>query len=212
MKRFLLIAVMCAAALSCTQEATLTVNADVPSIVFGPEGGSFNTVIFTNAPTWTASCDDPAVTFSPDSGAFSTPMHIEVGENNDHFTKAIRIAVKATLDGSQRQLNIVVTQECWPFVLCNDNTKTIGAEGGKLFFTINSNKGWYRYRVLLDGVDTGMYHNGLTMVPSSCVEPNDKVTTVTVPANDTGRSRTWTLLLGIDKEEEACRLTIHQNS
>ena len=211
MKRILLIAVMCAAALSCTQEATLTVNADVPSIVFGPEGGTFNTVIFTNAPVWTASCDDPAVTFSPDSGAFSTPMHIEVGENNDHSTKAIRIAVKATLDGSQRQLNIVVTQTCRPFVLCNDPAKTIGAEGGNLFFTVNSNEGWFLYRVLLDGVDTGMYYKGLTMFPSSCVEPNDQVATVTVPANDTGRSRTWTLLLGIDKEEEACRLTIVQD-
>lgn len=211
MKRFLLIAAMCAAALSCTQEATLTVNADVPSIVFGPDGGSFNTVIFTNASSWTATCDDPAVTFSPDSGAFTTPMHIEVGENDEHYTKAIRIAVKATLNSSQRQLNIVVTQNCRPFVLCNDNAKTIGAEGGNLVFTVNSNKGWFLYRVLVDGTEAGLNYDGLVMQPASCVDPNAQTATVTVPANDTGRSRTWTLLLGIDKEEEACRLTIIQN-
>ena len=211
MKKFVLFAVICVLALSCKQEGTLTATSDIPSIKFGPEGGTFNPILFTNGSSWTATCDDPAVTFSPASGSFTTPLHIEVGENTEHFTKAIRIAVVSYLDESSRTFNFVVTQTCWPFVLCNDHTKTIGAEGGKLFFTINSNNGWFRYRVLLDGEDTGMYYSGLTMVPSSCVEPNDKVTTVTVPANDTGRSRTWTLLLGIDKEEEACRLTIVQD-
>lgn len=209
MKRFLLIAAMCAVVLSCKQEATLTVSADVPSIVFGPEGGTFNTILFTNAPVWTATCDDPAVTFSPDSGAFSTPIHVEVGENEEHFTKAIRIVVKATLDGSQRQANIVVTQTCRPFVLCDDNLRIIGPEQTQMFFTVNSDKGWRVLRTLLDGKETA-----LEMDPMSCKDPNNVDVKVQIPENTSGLSRKWEIVLASEAElgKEACRLTVIQNS
>ncbi len=214
MKRFLLIAAMCAVVLSCKQEATLTVSTDVPSIVFGPEGGTFNTILFTNAPVWTATCDDPAITFSPDSGAFSTPIHVEVGENDEHFTKAIRIAVKATLDGSQRQLNIVVTQTCRPFVLCDDDVRIIGPEQTQLFFTINSDKGWRVLRTLLDDQEVILSSiPGGEMDPMSCKDPNNVEVKVQIPENETGKSRKWEILLASEAvpREEACTLTIFQN-
>ena len=207
MKQIMLIAAICALALSCTQEATLTATSDIPSIQFGPEGGSFNPILFTNGSSWTATCDDPAVTFSPTSGAYSTPMHIVVGENTEHFTKAIRIAVESKLDDRTRTLYIVVTQFCHPFVICDDASKTVGAAGGSVWFTVNSDKGWLLYKTLLDGVETP-----LTVNPSSHGENNVPVE-VTVPANDSGRGRTWEILLSSKTAPavEACRLTIVQN-
>ena len=207
MKRFVILAAIAAALLSCTQESTLTLSADVPSAQFGPEGGSFNLILFTNGDSWTATCEDPAVTFSPDSGSFTTPMHVEVGENQEQYTKSIRISVTSKMEGKSRLLYIVVTQACYPFVLCNDAEKTVGAEGGTVRFTVNSDKGWVLLKTLLDGVATP-----LAVSPGSYGENNVTVE-VKVPANDTGRRRTWSVLLAAKPApgEEACRLTIVQN-
>ena len=222
MKRFLLIAALCALALSCTQEATLTLSADVPSAQFGPEGGSFNTILFTNGSSWKATCEDPSVVFYPDSGAFTTPMHIEVGENTEHYTKAIRIAVTAKLDESSRYLNLVITQTCRPFVFCEANWKTAGPEVSKVFFTVNSNEGWRVYRTLLDGEDVVLESfpapsGWIFPYSSERVDPdnqaNNMQVTVQLPLNDSGKVRTWEILLATKAEPrtEACRLTILQN-
>ena len=207
MKRILLIAALCAVAISCTQEATLTLTADVPAVQFGPEGGAFNTILFTNGSEWTATCEDPTVTFTPTSGAYTTPMHIEVGENTEHYTKAIRIAVTSTLDASTRSLYIVVTQECHPFVICDENVKTVGAEGGIVRFTVNSDKGWQVLKTMINGVETPV-----TVNPSSYGENNVPVE-VTIPANATSSRRVWEILLASQASPsvEACRLTVIQN-
>ena len=214
MKRFLLIAACCALALSCTQEATLSLYADVPTAQFGPEGGSFNTILFTNGSSWTATCEDPTVVFSPTSGAYSTPMHIEVGENTEHYTKAIRIAVTSELDGNSRRANIVVTQACHPFVICDDNQKTVGVAGGIVRFTVNSDRGWYLVETQLDGVKVVMedYFDGW-IAPSWCDEPNNCIVEFSIPANNTGKKRTWSAILS-PKEEglENCLLTVMQSA
>ena len=216
MKRILLIAAMCAVALSCTQEATLTLTADVPAVQFGPEGGVFNTILFTNGSEWTATCDDPAVTFTPTSGAYTTPMHIEVGENTEHRTKAIRIAVTSNLDSNTRSLYIVVTQECHPFVLCNDSVRTIGPEWAKVFFTVNSDKGWRFLRTLLDGQEVLLESFPAPsgwIDPKSSAEPNNVEVTLLIPDNTSGKTRKWEILLASKAAPtvEACRLTVIQN-
>lgn len=207
MKKFMLFAVICVLALSCKQEGTLTATSDIPSIKFGPEGGTFNPILFTNGSSWTATCDDPAVSFSPTSGSFTTPLHIEVGENTEHFTKAIRIAVVSYLDDNSRTFNFVVTQTCRPFVICDDAWKTIEFEGGSVWFTVNSDKGWEVLKTLLDGVETP-----LSVEPSNYGENNIPVE-VKVPANDSDNSRIWEVILASKTAPavEACRLTIVQN-
>ena len=207
MKRILLTVALCALALSCTQEATLTATADVPAAQFGPEGGSFNTIFFTNGSTWTATCEDEAVTVTPSTGSYTTPLHIEVGENNEQYTKVIRIAVKAELDNLTRTKNIVVTQSCRPFVVCDDASKTVGVAGGTVRFSVNSDKGWVLYKTLLDGVETP-----LSVSPDNYGENNVTVE-VNVPASEAVKSRTWEILLAskASPSVEACRLTIYQS-
>ena len=206
MKRFVLLAALCAALLSCTQEATLTLSADVPTAQFGPEGGSFNTILFTNGSEWTAECDDPSITFSPASGSYTTPMHIEVGENTEHYTKVVRITVVSKLDSYSRQYYLVVTQACHPFVICDEASKTIGAAGGTVRFSVNSDKGWVVYKTLLDGADTP-----LSVTPDNHGE-NIVTVEVNVPAIESGKSRTWEILLAskATPSVKACRLTIVQ--
>ena len=110
MKRFMLLAVLCLAALSCTQEAELTIAPDVGSFQLGAEGGQFDAIILTNG-LWTATCEDGSVSFSPESGDYSLPIHVNVGPNEEHYTKVIRIALTAKVDKLTRTNRIVVTQQ-----------------------------------------------------------------------------------------------------
>lgn len=217
MKRFLLIAALCVAAASCTQEATLSLSADIPTAEFGPEGGSFNPILFTNGPSWTATCEDDAVTVTPASGSYTTPLHIEVGENNEQYTKVIRIVVKTELDALSRQAFLVVTQGCRPFVTCEDSSRIIGPELTQMFFFVNSNNGWRHYRTLLDGEEVnlnGIGPYGGWVDPWHCEEPNRVQVHVQIPENDSGLVRRWELLLSSEAAPgvEACRLTIIQNA
>ena len=133
-------------------------------------------------------------------------MHVEVGENQEQYTKSIRISVTSKMEGKSRLLYIVVTQACYPFVLCNDAEKTVGAEGGTVRFTVNSDKGWVLYKTLLDGVETP-----LSVTPDNHGE-NIVTVEVSVPASESGKSRTWEILLASKTAPsvEACRLTIVQ--
>lgn len=199
---------MCLSALSCTQESVITMSSDITSIKFGPEGGSFNTILFSNC-SWTAGCDDEAVTISPASGTYTTPLHIEVGENTEHFTKAIRITFDGTLDGKARVSRIVVTQDCHPFVVCENDSATIGSEGGVVNFQVNSNVPWVYYGTLLDGVPC----ENLQAEPYSWKE-NLVTMRILVPGNTGGMRRTFVLLLSFEEGgqyEECERLTIVQN-
>lgn len=206
MKRILIAITISFLALSCTQSAVLSVTTDINEMQYGPEGGSFNTILFTNGSSWTATCDDETVTVSPASGAYSAPLHIEVGVNTEHRTKVIPIEIKSTLGTSTSTYKVVVTQACSPFVICDVAAKEVGAEGGIVRFTVNSNVGWTLYRTLLNGADAQ-----LPVSPASYGKNNVDVS-VTVPANDSGSRRVWSVLLALTSapQTEACRLTIIQ--
>lgn len=154
MKRYMLLAALCLAALSCTQEAELTIAPDVGSFQLGAEGGQFDAIILTNG-LWTATCEDGSVSFSPESGDYSLPIHVNVGPNEEHYTKVIRIALTAKVDNLTRTSRIVVTQQCHPFIICDETEKTVGPEGDIVRFEVNSNDGWHAVRV--DGTDACLF-------------------------------------------------------
>ena len=201
MKRFLIWVAAAVMLVSCTQETTITIAPDVSTWTFGPEGGEFNVVIFTNG-HWTASCTDPAVSFAPASGDFTTPMHVVVGENTEHFTKSMRISLLTDLDGTSRSSKVVITQECAPFIVCEDNpVKSIGPEGGAVRFTVNSNEPWTAFvpdgtPVSVDPVSGG---------------PNSTVVTLSVSANPDPQPCTYQVRLYLtDTPSEKVDLTVIQ--
>jgi len=191
MKRYLLLALLCLAALSCTQETTLTVEPEVRDFHFGPEGGSFDVIIFTNG-IWTATCSDPAITFSPASGDYTLPMHVEVPENLEHFSKATHIQITSKTEDLSRTTQVVISQDCYPFIFSEEETcKTIGPEGGKVRFAVNSNEPWKL------SPEAG--------VPSFGAEPetggpNREVVTLDIPANDSGLPRSFSVLLSLQSD------------
>ena len=154
MKRFMLLVALCLAALSCTQEAELAISPDVSSFQVGADGGQFDAIILTNG-LWTATCEDESVTLSPDSGDYTLPIHVHVGPNEEHYTKVIRIALTAKVDKLTRTNRIVVTQQCRPFIICDETEKTVGPEGDIVRFEVNSNDSWHAVRV--DGTDACLF-------------------------------------------------------
>ena len=201
MKRYLLLVALCLAALSCTQEAELSITPDVGAFQFDETGGQFDAIILTNG-SWTASCDDPAVSFSPQSGDYSSPIHVTVGANEEMYTKVIRITLNAKLDNLTRTSRIVVTQTCAPFLFCEEATKTIGPEGGLIHFSVNSNEPW---SVAQPDAISGSQVTPLTG------GPNSTIVTFDIPANGEGRERTFVAQLNLqDHPSVSLTLTVVQ--
>ena len=187
MKRFLILVAAAVLLASCNQEATLTITPDVSSWTFGPEGGEFTVVLFTNG-HWSASCNDDAISFAPDTGDFTAPMHVVVGKNTEQYTKAMAIKVTTHLDGVSRSSKVVITQQCVPFIFCNEPLKTIGPEGGAVRFTVNSNLPWT--------VEKGLSF----VVDPSSGGPNSTEVTLWIPADSENRERTFSARLALDDE------------
>ena len=69
MKRFLLLAALLVAAAlsaSCDQETNLSVVPDVDMFTFGPDGGEFDVVVFSNG-HWKATCTRFCRLYRPDA-------------------------------------------------------------------------------------------------------------------------------------------------
>ena len=201
MTRYLIPVALCLLSLvSCTQEAAVTIAPDVGSFQFDADGGQFDAIVLTNG-QWTATCDDEGVTFNPTSGDYSLPIHVTVGPNEEHYTKVIRITLTAKLDNLSRTNRIVVTQQCRPFILCEETFKTIGPEGGIVSFSVNSNDSWQARHVegtsecLFDPVAGG---------------PNLTEVSLKIPANPDGATYALRLVLDHSPATEIV-LTVHQD-
>ena len=190
MKRYLLLALLCLAVLSCDQDTNFYVTPEVSTFEFGPDGGEFDDVIFTNG-SWTCEASDDAVTVTPSSGDYTTSVHVVVAPNTERYTKAIRIKFISTYGDLSRNSNVVVTQDCYPFIFCEDeDVKTIGSEGGKVRFSVNSNEAWSLVKSG-SGVD-------FQAEPLSG-GPNTTTVTLDIPANDEGLARTFKVQLQLQK-------------
>ncbi len=191
MKRFLILVAAAVLLASCTQEATVSITPDVSSWTFGPEGGEFTVILFTNG-HWSASCNDDAISFAPDTGDFSSPMHVVVGKNTEHYTKAMHIKLLTQLDGVSRSSKVVITQQCEPFIFCDEPFKTIGPEGGAVRFTVNSNMPWT--------VEKGL---SFVVEPASG-GPNSTEVTFWIPAGSENQERTFSARLALDDDPSKC--------
>lgn len=196
MKRYLLLVFLCLMAVSCDQDTNFYVTPDVSTFEFGPDGGEFDDVIFTNG-SWTCEVSDDAVTVTPSSGDYTTSVHVVVAPNTERYTKAIRLKFISTYGDLSRNSNVVVTQDCYPFIFCEDeDVKTIGSEGGKVRFTVNSNQPW----VLLEP-DGSVSPAGFSAEPLNG-GPNSTTVTLDIPANDTGEERWLEVLLHLKSDPE----------
>ena len=190
MKRYLLLVFLCLMAVSCDQDTNFYVTPDVSTFEFGPDGGELDDVIFTNG-SWTCEVSDDAVTVTPSSGDYTTSVHVVVAPNTERYTKAIRLKFISTYGDLSRNSNVVVTQDCYPFIFCEDeDVKTIGSEGGKVRFSVNSNEAWSLVKSG-SGVD-------FQAEPLSG-GPNTTTVTLDIPANDEGLARTFKVQLQLQK-------------
>ena len=210
MKRFLLVASLVVAAAfsaACDQETNLSVIPDRSSFTFGPEGGEFDVVVFTNG-YWKATCSDEAVTFVADTGNFTSPLHVKVGPNHEQYTKSMRVSLVTHLDKLSRSANIAITQACNPFLTVADAEKQIGREGGTVRFSVNSNHPWQRAGVTLDGAP----YDG-TVDPSTGGPNRTDVALNDIPENTTGRPRTFCVTLAlVDYPGVTLILTVRQEA
>jgi hypothetical protein len=195
MKRYLLLVVLCLMAVSCDQETNFYATPDKTSFVFGPEGGSFDDVLFTNG-SWTCTVSDESVTVTPMSGDFTSPFHVEVPANTEMYTKSIRIQFTSKYDDMSRVATVAITQDCFPFLVADDVLKAIGYEGGRVFFTVNSNEPW-KLRVLNEAANPA----GFSVEPRSG-GPNSTTVTIDIPANDTGKDRLFKVELYLESHPE----------
>lgn len=194
MKRYLLLVLFCLMAVSCDQDTNFYATPDKSTFVFGPEGGTFDDVLFTNG-SWTCTVSDDAVTVTPMSGDYTTPFRVVVGTNEEYFTKSIRIKFTSTLGDLSRTANVVITQDCFPFLFADAVARAIGYEGGRVFFTVNSNLPW---RLMPDSMEGPVAFN----VTPETGGPNSTTVTFDIPANDTGKDRVFKVLLYLESEPD----------
>ena len=117
-------------------------------------------------------------------------MHVAVKDNPEHFTKAIPIKFTSTLDDKSKTYNVVITQDCNPFVIAEEDTQRIGAEGGVVRFVVNSNKPWI--------VDTP---TGIALpytIDPMQGGPNRTTISVTVAPNNSGTERVLPFYVVLD--------------
>jgi len=190
MKRYLLfLVVFCLALVSCNQETNFYLTPDQRNLVCGPDGGTFDDLIFTNG-SWTCTVSDDAVTVTPMSGDYTQPVHVVVGQNSEMYTKSIRIHFTSTSGDLSRVANVVVTQDCYPFIFCDEDVKTVGPEGGQVRFTVNSNEAWAIAQPRAITFFRVTPHEG---------GPNSTTVTFDIPANDEGHERTFEATLQLQE-------------
>ena len=207
MKRYLLLVVLCLAAVSCDQETNFYATPDHTSFVFGPEGGTFDDVIFTNG-SWTCTVSDSTVTVSPMSGDYTTPFHVVVPPNTERYTKNIRIHFVSLIGTLSRVANVVITQDCYPFIFTDQDTRYIGPEGGKVRFSVNSSAAW---RLKLQEPDGGKVA-GFDAEPMTG-GPNSTTVTLDIPVNETGQARWLEAFLYLESDPEVnLTLTVIQSN
>lgn len=192
MKRYLILVALCLAAVSCEQETDFYVTPDIKTVVLDADGGEFDDVIFTNG-VWTTEISDEAVTITPSTGSYTTKVHVVVGENVERHTKAIRIRFSSSDGTNSRNGDIVVTQHCHPFLFCEEPVQKVGADGGKVFFSVNSNAAW-KVKPLMGEVPFE--------VSPLTGGPNRTEICVIVPENTQGEQRTLSLTLFLEENPE----------
>ena len=176
MKRFLLLAALLVAAAlsaSCDQETNLSVVPDVDMFTFGPEGGEFDVVVFSNG-HWKATCSDESI--------------------RNNFTKSVRITLVSKLNNISRTARIAVTQECGPFLTAASTKETIGRESGAARFSVNSNYPWHLVGITLDGAP---YDGEAEFEPAIGGPNRTDVALLPIPENTTGRTRTFRITLAL---------------
>ncbi|MBR0223155.1 MAG: BACON domain-containing protein [Bacteroidales bacterium] len=206
MKKTLIFVVCMMMLAACSQDTTLSISSDISSYRFDADGGAFDAIIFTNG-SWTASCDDPSVTFTPDAGYCTTPMHISIGANEEYFTKSVRITLNTVYGSYSRTGKIVLTQDCRPFIFCEQNRLDVTAAGGKARFQVNANESWKVVETTCDGVKADL------SVDPSVHGPNKVEVTVAIPANTTGLPRSFAVKLALEAHPDcSVVLTVGQEA
>lgn len=192
---------------SCEQDTTLTITTDILSYHVGPDGGSFDAVVFTNG-IWTASSSDSlAVTITPASGDYTQPVHIEVGPNDEHFTKSIRVSLLSSVESTTRTARIAITQDCHPFLDAAETEGSVDAAGGAVRFSVNGNEEWKLVSRSCNGEPSDF------AVDPSTHGPNNVDVALWIPVNETGAPRTFTAVLAlVDHPSVSVTLTVHQGA
>ena len=192
--RIIPLALMAFAVLSsCSEEATSKTYFDFYSQELPFSGGTVTFTVYSNG-DWTVVSQSDDMTISPESGYGDTKITVTVPANDQITTKSFNFSAKTTIGTSVYTNKAVVTVDAQPFVLCEGESLEVPAEGGKAWFTANSNYAW---KVADISASDGSAE-GVNVNPSE-KERNIVSVEVYVPANTSGVAREVTVTLALNE-------------
>ena len=158
-------------------------------------GGSVSVRISSNAP-WTASWSDSLeVNVEPSSGRGDAIVTVSAKPNVEGRTRATRVKFLAVrTEDDQRSTYFVVTRDAKPMLICEQKSLSTSAEGGSVYFTVNSNCPWKVKSVTCNGEEwdwTGK-------ITPDCNDKNNVDVEVKIPRNEESASKVYLITLALD--------------
>lgn len=127
---------------ACQKEGTAEIECFIGEQFIPYTGGSVTVRVSSNAP-WTASWSDSEVDVDPSSGRGDAIVTVSAKPNMEGCTRATRVKFLAErTEEDQRSAYFVVTREACPMLICEQKSLGVSAEGGSVYFTVNSNCPW----------------------------------------------------------------------
>ena len=176
---------------SCSEEATPKTYFDIYSQELPFDGGTADVTVYSNG-SWEVTSVSDDLTVSPTSGYGDTKITATVPANDQITTKSFHFSIKTTIGTAYRTSKTVFTVGAQPFVVCEEDSLEVPAEGGKVWFTVNSNYPWEVSSITASAGGT----EGVTVDPSEW-DRNTTSVEVFVPANTSGVVRTLFIELKI---------------
>lgn len=193
-------------AVSCDIDADPKSHFDTYGDSIGYQGGTRQFTFYTNG-SWTAQSPMEGVVITPDSGYGDAEITVKIPANDSIKTCSARIVFVTTIGSDTYNNRYVITVAAKPFVKCDNLAQNISADGGKVWFDVNSNYPWKLSSCTCDGVAWAG-----SVSPDNWGKNPVKVE-VTVPANTTFSPKVYTITLAlIDYPEVTVDLRVIQLS
>ena len=182
---------------SCSEDVSSRTYFSVYSQALPYTGGTVEATVYSNG-DWAISDISDDMEVSPESGYGDTKLTITVPANDLLSTKSFHCTIKTTIGSSTYSGKTSVTVEAKPFVICQEDSMSVSSDGGKVWFSVNSNHPWSVAGITSSTGDI----QGVEVNPSQW-ERNLTRVEVIVPANTSGAARTVFVKLALDDYPES---------
>lgn len=142
-KHFLILLASIACFCSCNKPVDPDVSLDRTSFGVGFEGGEFSLVVNCNT-DWDVVWDLDGISVDPVSGMGGDTVRVSIPPTREITTQQTTITFYASdaEGGSMDYAYCRVTQAAYPYISCSDASQEISADGGKVYFHVNSSRPW----------------------------------------------------------------------